>query len=141
MVKNHIIIAEEVSIHNDVGGTELVQGPFHVKVIREWGDYETGGHLEGRLFREEDIAKTFETGTTGVKLSAYPKESELYKEAKEARDNFDPSIVFVSEFEVLEIKGPNPDGETECICEGSYDPNCPLEEHQRAHKRMQRLLA
>lgn len=97
----------EISIKNDVGGTEIIHKedignvPIEILITEIWYDYETGEHAKGKLLDENLIEKVREIGKTGYKPEHYKKYSEkMYKETLEASKNYDPSIAVISEFDL-----------------------------------------
>jgi len=83
-----MLTVSEIAFQNDVGGTEILKGPFQVKIIptSKRHDYETGTHFTGRLTNPDDIEKARLAGITG-----YSKSKKAYK----------PGPFYISEFNIL----------------------------------------
>lgn len=99
-----------VSITNDVGGTTtLPRGRYRVQIVKEWGDYETGQVIHGKLLDEKDIAKAKKAGTTPWTPEhyrrEYPANPSLAKEVAKAKKSFNPTIVYFSEHNCEPMKG------------------------------------
>lgn len=92
--------------HTRIQSTDkLVQLPIEVEVLDKYYDYETGYRYKGKMINKE-LIKDFDTfGTTGFKPEDYKKykNKELYEDAKKASKNYNPEIVYFSEFDVVKI--------------------------------------
>lgn len=84
----------ELTIHQADGTIEkstlhtnypLVDSPIEVEVISGFYDYETGFRYEGKIINEDLIQEFKKIGTTG----------------NTPNENYDPSIVYFSEFDVI----------------------------------------
>jgi len=62
---NGEIVGGHLFFDNDVGGTEAApKGTYHIVVLREFYDYETGDRAIGTLTRPEEIERLVKAGTT-----------------------------------------------------------------------------
>jgi hypothetical protein len=92
------------TIFNDVGGTNMLPiGEYEVRISDFKIDDETGLIAKGKLTNPKDLELARETGTSGFSPEHYLKYSnpKLYLGAKLAADKFDPSIVYISEWDIL----------------------------------------
>lgn len=87
-------------IHTDYPCVDL---PIEVEVISGAYDYETGFNYKGKVINDKLIDEFRKIGTTGHKLEDYKKfeNKSIYDDAKKASENYDPSIVYFSEFDVI----------------------------------------
>lgn len=91
---------DESVIHTNYPCVDL---PIEVEIISGAYDYETGFNYKGKIINEKLIDEFRKIGTTGRKLEDY-KEFEnkpIYDDVKQASENYDPSIVYFSEFDVI----------------------------------------
>lgn len=91
---------DESVIHTNYPCVDL---PIEVEVISCAYDYETGFNYKGKIINDKLIDEFRKIGTTGRKLEDY-KEFEnkpIYEDTKKALENYDPSIVYFSEFDVI----------------------------------------
>lgn len=99
------LIAKSLSVTNDVGGTTTVQGRFLVSVLSSWNDYENGRHYKCKLVNPNDVANVRTKATTGFTPDSYKQyikvNPDLYYGALKAQKEFDPSIVYVSQFDII----------------------------------------
>ena len=96
-----VIIANQIEFDNNVGGTVLLEGTFKVRLASGSNDYETGITFKGKLFRKSDIEKTRKAGTTSFTPENYKHfEKSHYEGVVKAFQNFDPTKVYVSEFDI-----------------------------------------
>jgi len=91
---------DESTIHTDYPCVDL---PIEVKVISGAYDYETGFNYKGKVINDKLIDEFRKIGITGHKLEDYKKfeNKSIYDDAKKASENYDPSIVYFSEFDVI----------------------------------------
>lgn len=91
---------DENTIHTDYPCVEL---PIEVEVISGAYDYETGFNYKGKVINEQLLDEFRKIGTTGRKLEDYDefKNKPIYDNVKKSLDNYDPSIVYFSEFDVI----------------------------------------
>lgn len=91
---------DESTIHTNYPCVDL---PIEVEVISGFYDYETGFRYKGKIINEELINEFKKIGTTGFTPDDYKKyeNKSLYEDAKKASENYDPSIVYFSEFDVI----------------------------------------
>ena len=112
--KNHIdkIDGMSLTVHQLDGSTKeniihtnnpYVTMPIRVEVISGAYDYETGYNYKAKVIDDEVIDEFKKIGTTGYVPEDYKKykNTSLYEETKKAAENFDPSIVYFSEFDVV----------------------------------------
>ena len=103
---------KELIIHQPDGTIEkntlhtnypCVDSPIEVEVISGFYDYETGFRYKGKVINDDLIDEFKKLGTTGYTPDDYKKYEikSLYEDAKKAAENYDPSIVYFSEFDVL----------------------------------------
>lgn len=92
---------------------KLTNFPIEIEVINSWYDYETGYRYKGKI-TDKKLQKEFEKfGTTGFKPDDYKKyeNKTLYEDALKASQNYDPSIVYFSEFDVIKVLERTPESE------------------------------
>lgn len=85
---------------------KLVQLPIEVEVLDNYYDYETGYRYKGKLINKDLKEKFNEIGITGFKPEDYIKKhatKEAYETAKEASKNYNPEIIYFSEFDVVKV--------------------------------------
>ena len=103
---------KELIIHQPDGTIEkntlhtnypCVDSPIEVEVISGFYDYETGFRYKGKVINDDLIEEFKKIGTTGYTPDDYKKykNKSLYEDEKKAVENYDPSIVYFSEFDVL----------------------------------------
>jgi len=99
------LIVKSLSVTNDVGGTTTVNGRFRVSVLSSSYDYETGKHYKVRLLDSNDVETVHAKATTGFTPDSYKQymkvNPDLYYSALKAQKEFDPSLAYVSEFDVI----------------------------------------
>ena len=92
-----------LSIQNDVGGhSDLPDGQYRVRVVKGWFDYESGKHYICELMDEKDVETARKIGTTGHTAGhfrlQFPTQPHLAEGAEKAAREFNPRIVYVSQF-------------------------------------------
>lgn len=84
---------------------KLVNLPIEIEVIDGFYDYETGYRYKGKI-NDKKLLKEFNNfGITGFKPDDYKKykDKSIYEDALKASENYDPSIVYFSEFDVVKV--------------------------------------
>lgn len=91
---------EKTTIHTDYSCVDL---PIEVEVISGYYDYETGYRYKGKISNERLLEEFRKIGTTGYTPEHYKKyeNKKLYEDTKKAAEEYDPSIVYFSEFDVI----------------------------------------
>jgi hypothetical protein len=101
-----VLKVENPTIINNVGGSTHVRGTFKVKVTESWYDYETGYNFKGEIINAEDIETVRKAGTTGRIPEDYKDcpNKNLYTQTLEAYNNYNPTQVYFSQFDIVEGK-------------------------------------
>ena len=104
-----IVKVKEIKITNNVGGTKIIKAsdldkPFiEVKVENRHYDYETGEWARGSLVNPYVQKVVYKMGISEYSPEDYKKYGDdLYQRALKAFDNYNPKIVRVSEFDIVE---------------------------------------
>lgn len=91
-----------------------VNSNIEVEVTNSWYDYETGYRYTGKVKNSNLIEEIRKAGTTGYTPKDYKKYgNELYEDALKANENFDPTKIYFSEFDVVKILEKNEESEME----------------------------
>ena len=92
----------------------LVNLPIKVVVIDCFYDYEAGYKYKGKITNKDLINEFKKIGFTGIKPTNYKNHNKsLYKDSLKAHKNYNPSIVYFSEFDVIKILKKNKNQEME----------------------------
>lgn len=94
---------------------KLVNLPIKIEVIDRFYDYETGYRYKGKIIDEKLLEEFKNFGTTGFKPEDYKKckDKSIYEDTLKACENYDPSIVYFSEFDVIKLLEKSTDKEME----------------------------
>ena len=94
---------------------KLVNLPIKIEVIDRFYDYETGYRYKGKIVDEKLLEEFKNFGTTGFKPEDYKKykDKSIYEDTLKACENYDPSIVYFSEFDVIKLLEKSTDKEME----------------------------
>ena len=94
---------------------KLVDLPIKIEVIDRFYDYETGYRYKGKIVDEKLLEEFKNFGTTGFKPKDYKKykDKSIYEDTLKACENYDPSIVYFSEFDVIKLLEKSTDKEME----------------------------
>jgi hypothetical protein len=104
------IAAGRLSCTNDLGGTTSLRSlpACDVRIIRGFWDYETGWIFHGQLLEPAMVELARRESTTGLSYdhyrARYPEAADLHDRVRTGAANFDPSLVYFSEFD-LETPG------------------------------------
>lgn len=84
---------------------ERVNLPIEIEIINRWYDYETGYRYKGKITDEILLEEFRKFGTTGFTPDNYTKykDKSMYENALKANENYDPSIVYFSEFDIVKL--------------------------------------
>lgn len=92
--------------HTKLESTDkLVQLPIEVEILEKFYDYEVVYKYKGKILNEDLIKEVSSLGITGHKLVDYKKynNKEIYEDVKKAMKNYNPSIVYFSESDIVKI--------------------------------------
>ena len=82
----------------------IVDKPIIAEIISGVYDDETGYNFKGKIIDNNLVEDFKKIGTTGYKPEDYKKYgNKLYEETKEKCKNYDPSIVYFSEFDISKV--------------------------------------
>lgn len=104
-----IVEVTSVTFNNNVGGTVLVdlKEPTKVKITKEWYDYECGWRFHGEVQDKDVIAYLYEKGLVAKSeeyiesYKQYKNNPNLYLDSKKAYDNYNPKVVYFSEYDII----------------------------------------
>lgn len=84
---------------------KLTDLPIEIEVIDGFYDYETGYRYKGKIMNEKLLEEFNNFGTTGFKPDDYKKykNKSIYEDALKASKNYNPAIVYFSEFDVVKV--------------------------------------
>lgn len=97
-----VVKVKHPSIQNQLGGTTYINITVKARITEKWYDYETGYRFIGELINKRDINTARQAGITLYKPDDYKDypNKELYTSALEAYNNYNPKIVYFSEFDI-----------------------------------------
>lgn len=91
----------KTTLHSD---DSTVDKPIVAEILSRTYDDETGYNFKGKIIDNNLVKEFKKIGTTGYKLEDFKKcGNKLYEEIKENRKNYDPSIVYFSEFDISKV--------------------------------------
>lgn len=100
-VENFDGTISETTLHSDDG---VVDKQIVAEILSGSYDYETGYNFKGKIIDNSLVEDFRKIGTTGYKPEDYKEYgNKLYEETKEKRKNYDPSIVYFSEFDISKV--------------------------------------
>lgn len=84
---------------------KLVDLPIEIEVIDGFYDYETGYRYKGKITDERLVEEFKKFGTAGFKPEDYKKykDKSIYKDTLKASENYNPALVYFSEFDVIKV--------------------------------------
>lgn len=84
---------------------KLINFPIEIEVIDGFYDYETGYRYKGKIMDERLVEEFKKIGTTGFKPEDYKKykDKSIYEDALKASENYNPALVYFSEFDVIKV--------------------------------------
>lgn len=100
----------ECYLVTEYGGGALVtpesidEKEIEVEIIKNWYDYETGEHAKGKVLKKKIVEKLRKVGKSEYTPEYYRDNygEEEYKAVLEAQARYNPEIVCISEWDLIE---------------------------------------
>lgn len=98
-----IVKVEYATIANQVGKITWVDAIVQVKITKITFDAETGHHYMGELLLDSDVQLCNEAGQSEFLPEHYKRYGDkMYQEVLKAYEEYNPKIVYFSDFEIIE---------------------------------------